>query len=268
MKKFTLQKEDSKLFQISDKISSAEDFTQHKLDRHGEDIIINITLDSIHIEDQVRSTFSEESITQLATSIEKEGLLYPILVMKHPTEEKKYILLVGESRFRAFKQLNKKTIPARVKPFIENNGDRKLIQLTENIQRKNLNAIDLADSFMAIKADLNITLEQLSQRVGRSLSYVKQLSQIHNLSADEKSSLKDLGFKELSKYIISKKTKSTSDVLFKKTDQLPLFKETKTSLKLSSFSLNFKKESKDNLQKKIDECEQFLKLAKKKIKHL
>ena len=266
--KFTLQKKESKLFQISDQIESAEDFTNQKLKKYGSDILVEIPLKDIIIENQVRSSFSEESITQLATSIKKEGLLYPILVMKHPTKDKKYVLLVGESRFKAFQKLKKETIPARVKPFIQNNGDRKLIQLTENIQRKNLNAIDLADSFMSIKDDLNITLEQLSKRVGRSLSYIKQLSQIHNLSAEEKNSLKDLGFKELRNYTISKKTKSIPGILSKKTDQLPLFKETKTSLKLSSFSLNFKKESKDTLQKKIDECEQFLKLAKKKFKNL
>lgn len=266
--KFTLQKKESKLFQISDQIESAEDFTNQKLNKYGSDILIELELKDIIVENQVRSHFNEDDISALSQSIQKEGLLYPILVMKHPKEKKKYILLVGESRFRAFKKLNKKTIPARVKPFIENNGDRKLIQLTENIQRKNLNAIDTADSFMAIKSDLNITLDQLSKRMGKSLSYVKQLSQIYNLSKNEKHSLKDLGFKELRQYIISKNTKSTPGILSKKTDQLSLFKETKTSLKLNSFSLNFQKESKNDLQQKIDECEKFITLAKEKIKKL
>ena len=266
--KFTLQKKESKLFQISDQIESAEDFTNQKLKKYGSDILVEIPLKDIIVENQVRSSFSEESITQLATSIKKEGLLYPILAMKHPTEEKKYILLVGESRFRAFQKLKKETIPARIKPFIQNNGDRKLIQLTENIQRKNLNAIDLADSFMAIKDDLNITLEQLSKRVGRSLDQIKKYSRIANLSTEEKIQLNTSTFKDIMNYLSNKKIKSAPGALSKKPDQLPLFKETKTSLKLSSFSLNFKKESKDNLQKKIDECEQFLKLAKKKFKNL
>ncbi len=265
--KFTLQKKESKLFQISDQIESAEDFTNQKLKKYGSDILVEIPLKDIIVENQVRSSFSEESITQLATSIKKEGLLYPILAMKHPTEEKKYILLVGESRFRAFQKLKKETIPARVKPFIQNNGDRKLIQLTENIQRKNLNAIDLAESFMAIKDDLNITLEQLSKRVGRSLDTLKLYSRVSQLDNKEKEFHKNnnTGIKELRNYL---KSKSVTVTLSKKTDQLPLFKETKTSLKLSSFSLNFKKENKDTLQKKIDECEQFLKLAKKKFKNL
>tara|TARA_B100000700_G_C15003909_1_gene837622 strand:- start:645 stop:1451 length:807 start_codon:yes stop_codon:yes gene_type:complete len=266
-KKFSLKKKSSNLFQLTDKINSAEDFVQHKLDKHGSEIIINIPLTDIIVEDQVRKEFSEEAIHQLAQSIEKEGLLYPILVMAHPKEEKKYILLVGESRFRAFQQLNKKEIPARIKPYIENNGDRKLVQLTENIQRKNLNAIELADSFMAIKSNLNLTLEQLAQRVGRSLDTLKLYSRVFQLDHIEKEFHKNnnTGIKELRNFL---KNKSVTVTPSKKTDQLSLFKETKTSLKLSSFSLNFKKESKEDLEKKISECEQFLRLAKKRISTL
>jgi len=266
MKKFVLPKEKSELFRITDKIESAEDFVRHRLDGFQDEIIVHLPIASISSEQQIRTTFNQESIDQLAHSIKKEGLLYPILVMEHPEKTKHYIILVGESRFRAFKSLGRDTIPARVKPYIQNNGDRKLVQLTENIQRKDLNPIDLADSFMAIKSDLNITLAQLADRISRSISYVNDLSRIHNLSDEEKVLFKNYGFRELRGYINSEKQKSTPGVLLEKSDQLPLFKETKTGLKMSAINLNFKKESKETLENKITECESFLKEARKRLK--
>lgn len=265
-KKFTIERKNSKLFQLTDKIEYAEDFVAHKLDQHGSDIIVEIELNNIHIEEQVRKEFDNKSIESLAASIKKDGLLYPILIMEHPTINKEYVLLFGENRYRAFKYLKKKTIPSRVTPYIKNTGERKIVQLTENLHRKNLNPFELADSFMNIKKDLNITLEELANRVARSISYVKDLSRIHNLSEAQKLRLKNTGFKELRNILNRKTKKSTPGVLFDQNEQLSLFKETKTMLKLSPISLNFKKDNKEDLEKKILDCEKFLKIAKKKLK--
>tara|TARA_A100001035_G_scaffold277891_1_gene275628 strand:+ start:1298 stop:2107 length:810 start_codon:yes stop_codon:yes gene_type:complete len=262
------KKKKSKLFSLSDKLESAHDFVQHKVDAHADNIIVELLLSSIKTEQQVRTSFNKEAIDQLAKSIEKEGLLYPILVMEDPKNKKEYILLVGESRLKAAHKLGWEKIPARVKPFIENNGDRKLIQLTENIQRNNLSAIDLAGSFMGIKSDLKITLEELAQRVGRSTSYVKQLSRINNLSDSEKNEFKGKGIREIIAYIDKKKSKSTTVVLSEKAEQLSLFRQTKTSLKMSAFKIDYKTENKDTISNKIKECEQFLREAKKRLKKL
>ena len=268
-----INKTKSKLFKLSDKIDEAQDFKGIKLKNYGKDIIIDLELSQIKIKEQVRKEFDESSIKDLAQSIESEGLLYPILVMEEPNNQpiiskRNYILVVGENRFRAYKHLNRSTIPARVIEYTENNSQIMITQLTENLQRKNLKPIELATSFMNIKKELNLTLEDLSKKLNRSLSYVKQLSRIYNLSDSEKNQCKEKGIRELIAYIDKKKSKSTTVVLSKKPEQLSLFQETKTGLKLNSFSLNFKKETKEELQEKIANCEAFLKLAKKKIKKI
>ena len=76
MKKFVLPKEKSELFRITDKIESAEDFVKHRLDKHKDEIIVHLPIASISSEQQIRTTFNQESIDQLAHSIKKEGLLY------------------------------------------------------------------------------------------------------------------------------------------------------------------------------------------------
>ena len=264
MKKFTINPEKSTLFQISDKIESAEDFNRHKLDTHGENIIIDIDIAHIHVEQQVRQSFQSDSIQSLAQSISKNGLLYPILVMKHPSLSQHFILLVGESRFRAFKYLKKTTIPARVKPFIKTAGERKLVQLTENLQRNNLNPFEIADSFSAIKSELQLTQDALAKRVHRSLDTIKLYSRLSQFTEEERCfHIKNkTGIKQLKDLL---KSKSVTVPLPKKTEMLPLFKETKNSLTLKSLTLHYKKETKQSLYNKISECETFVKLAKQKL---
>ena len=270
---FKIDKNKSKLFKLSDKLAEAENFQGFNLKNHGKDIIIYIELDQITIKEQVRKDFDQDSIKNLANSIKEDGLLYPILVMetsKNTTlvKDKKFQLVVGENRFRAFQYLKKTTIPARVIEYTEDKTKIGLIQLTENIHRKNLNPIELADSLMKLKKELNLTLDQLSKRVGRSVSSLKDLSRISKLTNKEKEKYNSKGFKELQTIIDAKNKKSTSDVLSKKSEQLSLFKETKTGLKINSISLNFKKESKEELQQKIKDFESFLKLAKQKLKKI
>ena len=260
----------SKLFKLSDKIDEAQDFIGHKLKSHGENIIVDLDITQITVREQVRKEFSEESITNLAQSISHEGLLYPILVMEIPNQEtivskRKYILIVGENRYRAFKQLKRKTIPARVVQYTEDSSKIMLIQLTENIQRKNLNPIELAESLMAIKKNLKITLEILSQKVGRSVDNLKKYSRINKLTKKEKDQCKNYTFNEIIRYI---NTKSASEALLSKTNQLPLFKETKNGVELKSIKLNFNTITLEELESKVEACETFLKVARDRIDSL
>ena len=117
----------SKLFKLSDKIDEAQDFIGHKLKSHAENIIVDLDITQISVREQVRKEFYQESITNFVQSISHEGLLYPILVMEIPNQEtivskRKYILIFWENRYRAFKQLKRKTIPARVVQYTEDSS--------------------------------------------------------------------------------------------------------------------------------------------------
>tara|TARA_B100001123_G_C15168099_1_gene970215 strand:- start:211 stop:1020 length:810 start_codon:yes stop_codon:yes gene_type:complete len=262
------KKKHNKLFQVTEKLDQAEDHQSHRIQKYGSDIIVSIPLKDIQADSQVRRSFDKTKIEELADSITQDGLLYPIIVMQQPNNPKKYTILVGESRFRAFQYLKKETIPARIKPFIKNSADRTIVQLTENLKRNNLTAIETANACMAIKTDQKLTLEQLSKRIGLSLDQTKKYSQIFNLSQDEKQRLVTAPFKHIMSYISSKNSKSAPGALLEKPVQLELFKQTKTTLKLKPLSVNLKTASKDDLEQKIEAAKQFIKKANQALKKI
>tara|TARA_B100000427_G_scaffold322704_1_gene325089 strand:- start:165 stop:971 length:807 start_codon:yes stop_codon:yes gene_type:complete len=265
---FKIKKPKSELFRMTNAIKSADDETSININRHGDEIIVHIELNKIKVEDQVRTSFNDDAINDLASSIQSEGLLYPIIVMKTEDLDTPYTLLVGENRYRAFQQLGKKTIPARVKPMIKSHSERSLIQLTENIQRNKLSAIDTANSLKTIKKELKLTHEKLSERIGLSVDAVKKYSQIANLTNSEKEALSKQGFKTILNYINAKTKKSASDALLSKNNQLSLFKETKNGVELKSIKLNFNKITLEELESKVEACETFLKVARDRIDSL
>ena len=265
---FKIKKPKSELFRMTNAIKSADDETSININRHGDEIIVHIELNKIKVEDQVRTSFNDDAINDLASSIQSEGLLYPIIVMKTEDLDTPYTLLVGENRYRAFQQLGKETIPARVKPMIKSHSERRLIQLTENIQRNKLSAIDTANSLKTIKKELKLTHEKLSKRIGLSVDAVKKYSQIANLTNSEKEALSKQGFKTILNYINAKTKKSASDALLSKNNQLSLFKETKNGVELKSIKLNFNKITLEELESKVEACETFLKVARDRIDSL
>jgi len=93
---------------------------------------------------QPRMDFNKSEIDDLANSIKEQGLIQPIAVRK--TSDEKYQIISGERRYRAFKQLNKESIPVVI---INNIDDTKMLELAlvENIQRENLNEIETAISY-------------------------------------------------------------------------------------------------------------------------
>ena len=82
---------------------------------------------------QVRKTFDINKISLLAEDIDAKGLIHPVTLMKHPTQHNKYILLIGGNRLEAYKQLQRKTIPAIIKSYSENEGDIQLLQLLYSV---------------------------------------------------------------------------------------------------------------------------------------
>jgi len=130
--------------------------------------IIEVALETIQVNPyQPRTYFDEDSLSELATSIRELGVIQPITVRKLGDT---YQLVSGERRFRASKLIGNKTIPA----FIRTANDQEMLEmaLVENIQRKNLDPIEIALSYQRLIDEIQLTQENLSARVGKKRSTV------------------------------------------------------------------------------------------------
>lgn len=125
---------------------------------------------------QPRKEFKEESIIELANSIKRYGLLQPVILIKDKDE---YILVAGERRLRAVKRLNNKKIKAIIVDYSLN--DLREYALIENIQREDLNSIEIATSLKNLIEEHNYTHEELANIISKSRSYVTNLLRILNL---------------------------------------------------------------------------------------
>lgn len=115
---------------------------------------------------QPRKTFDEEGLAELAASIAEHGLIQPITV--RPTASGIYEIVAGERRWRAARMAGIQEVPVMVMDV----DDRKtsVLALIENIQRENLNPIELAGSFRALIEEYGLTQEELSETLGKSRS--------------------------------------------------------------------------------------------------
>ena len=142
------------------------------------DSIKDIEIDSIIVNPfQPRKIFDTEAIVELSDSIKKHGLLQPVLVIRNGDG---YMLIAGERRLRAVKLSGSKTIKAIVAD-LDKTKIRELA-LIENIQRENLNPIELAHSLKELIEEYGITHEELSDIVKKSRSYVTNSLRLLNLS--------------------------------------------------------------------------------------
>ncbi|RAP28760.1 hypothetical protein DID78_04505 [Candidatus Marinamargulisbacteria bacterium SCGC AG-343-D04] len=246
--------EQHSLFTQKSPISTKSDLTKDQIEKYGDKIIIDIPLSRIISQPQVRQSFEEKNIKELAEDIELKGLIHPITVMKHPEIDDKYILLIGGNRFLAFKYLNKPSIPSIIKNYTKDDTHLELLQLAENMHRTDLNTIELANAIMKIKEKTGYTLANIAKLIGRNVDSIKQYSRISKLSNKEKDHhIKNKSTKNDILIYLAKKDKETihefSEPLFKSTQLNPY-----TEIK------------KPDLIKKIKEAEDFLKIAKKIIK--
>ena len=153
------------LKETSADINSASDKNADKLVGS----IVEIELNSIDVNPfQPRTYFDEEAISELANSIKELGVIQPITVRK--LEGNKFQLVSGERRFRASKLIGNTSIPAYIR--IANDQEMLEMALVENIQRKNLDPIEVALSYQRLIEDIQLTQEQLSVRVGKKRSTV------------------------------------------------------------------------------------------------
>lgn len=146
-------------------IRSANDKNAEKLVGH----IVELELDSIEVNPfQPRTSFNEESLRELATSIKELGVIQPITVRK--LDYNKFQLVSGERRFRASKLIGLETVPAYIR--IANDQESLEMALVENIQRQDLDPIEIALSYQRLMEEINLTQEQLSDRVGKNRSTI------------------------------------------------------------------------------------------------
>lgn len=127
-------------------------------------VIVEIPIDRIVANShQPRQHFDPQRIDELAQSIETHGLLEPVVVTTVEGQES-YQLVAGERRFRAFKQLHKKSIPAIVRDTSE--LERLELALIENIQREDLNPIEKANSMAKLVNDFGLTQVEAAKKLG------------------------------------------------------------------------------------------------------
>lgn len=152
----------------SNDIQSAEDKNADKVIGN----IVDLDIDFIEVNPfQPRTNFSEESLRELASSIKELGIIQPITVRKLGLN--KYQLVSGERRYRASKLLGLETITAYVR--IANDQESLEMALVENIQRQDLDPIEIALSYQRLIDEINLTQEQMSERVGKKTFYYCQL---------------------------------------------------------------------------------------------
>lgn len=131
--------------------------------------IVELELDAIDVNPyQPRTSFNEEALSELATSIKELGVIQPITVRKIGFN--KYQLVSGERRLRASKIAGLKTIPAYIR--IANDQESLEMALVENIQRQDLDPIEIALSYERLIDEIQLTQEQLSERVGKKRSTI------------------------------------------------------------------------------------------------
>ena len=140
--------------------------------------VIDIEMSKISVNPlQPRKEFDPVRINELKDSIKKYGLMNPITV-KETTAG--YEIVAGERRFRAFQLINAETIPAIV-TSISSNAEQLEKALIENIQREDLNPIEVANSYQHLIEGFNYTQEKLAERVGKDRSTVTNILRILNL---------------------------------------------------------------------------------------
>ncbi len=150
--------------------------------------VSHISLDSIEVNPfQPRADFDETALKELSDSIKMHGVVQPITVRKVGTN--KYQLISGERRTRAAKLAGLKEIPAYLRAA--NDQEMLEIALIENIQREDLNAIEVAIHFRRLLDECNLTHESLAERVGKDRSTVTNFLRLLKLPPEVQRGLKE-----------------------------------------------------------------------------
>ncbi len=150
--------------------------------------VIDMPLGNIHPNpNQPRTHFDEERIQELAQSIQELGIIQPITVRK--TAANTFEIVSGERRFRAAKAIGLKTLPAYVR--LANDQESLEMALVENIQRQDLDPIEIALSYQRLIEEIQLTQNQLSDRVGKKRSTVTNYLRLLKLNPIIQTGMRD-----------------------------------------------------------------------------
>ena len=137
--------------------------------------------------DQPRTNFNEEALEELATSIREHGIIQPLTV--RAADAGTYMIISGERRFRAAKLAGLESVPAYVRTA--NDSQITEMALIENIQREDLNAIEIALTFRKLIDQYELTQERLSERIGKKLATIANFLRLLKLPAEVQLGLRD-----------------------------------------------------------------------------
>jgi len=150
--------------------------------------MFEIPLEEIEVNPfQPRTHFDEEALKELSESIKVQGIIQPITVRK--LSKNKYQLISGERRFQASKLAGLERIPA----YVRTADDQQMLEmaLIENIQRENLNSIEIALSYQRLLTECDLKQEQLGDRVGKNRTTVNNYLRLLKLPPDIQAALRD-----------------------------------------------------------------------------
>lgn len=133
---------------------------------------------------QPRLKFSGRELEELALSIEKQGIIQPLLVRR---DDDGYELITGERRLRAAKKAGLKRVPVVIKSATD--ADLLEMSIVENVQRADLNPMEEADAYHKLISEFDLTQEQAAERVGKSRSAVANLLRLRQLPEQIKNSI-------------------------------------------------------------------------------
>ena len=154
----------------------------------GSSSINDVALDRITPNpDQPRTTFDEEALDELAASIRELGIIQPLSLRK--TGPDSYQIIAGERRYRAAQRAGLTSVPAYIRSA--NEAELTEMALIENIQREDLNAIEIALTFKKLIDQYSLTQERLSERIGKKRATVANFLRLLRLPAEVQLGLRD-----------------------------------------------------------------------------
>lgn len=149
--------------------------------------IVRIPMEKIYTrKDQPRKNFDDKALLGLSQSIEKYGLLNPIVLRKNGI---KYEIIAGERRYRASKLLGHKEIDAIIKNVDNKNID--ILSIVENVQREDLTGLEEANAYNELCQNYNMTQEEVAKTVGKSRSYIANSLRLLKLDENSKRELQE-----------------------------------------------------------------------------
>lgn len=151
--------------------------------------LIHVSVDALEPNPfQPRGEMDESALAELTESIQRNGVLQPVLVRPHPTRPVAYQLVAGHRRLEASRRAGLATIPA----VVHEADDKTLLEiaLIENIQRESLSPIDEALAYQVLNHEMGYTHEEIAERVGKSRVYVSNMLRLLNLPEEVQAALR------------------------------------------------------------------------------